>query len=717
MQTLLQLTRRQLPIVAALYLLITCWMLWPLPRFAGSAVQDPGDPLMQIWVMRSIQHNLLHQPLHLFDGTGFYPFEHSLAYSEEAISTALLAWPVELVSGNDILAYNVLFIGTFWLMAVAVFLLARELGASPGAAFVAGVVAAFAPARYGHVSHLNLSTLCWLPLALWALAVFSRTRDRRYVALFGVVLAIQLLASLHMAVLATAALGLFLPFLVWRAWRDAGDDRAGRRIARRDWLAAGLALAIPYLLLALTLPVHLRVGELYGFERDRDDVRELAATPGAYLDVFPTNHVWAGVLGVRGESFFPGAVALAGAALAVLAWRRWPVRYALLLTVVGALFSFGLSLEVAGRDVPMPWALVYDALPPLRAIRGVGRFGLLTAIGIPLLAAFGYTAVWRGLRPRLGERALAAGLALTAVLALAAMVELRSGVNDYRVRPDPPFVAWLQQQPAGPVVEFPADGLITPRTSLEDGLFEPILSMYLSTHHWNPVVAGYSSFVPEPHYALLQLLGRHGDEPSAPTAGSVGVLQDLGVRWVVIHHKEGYDWRRAVELANGLPQLRPAGEVGAATIFELAPGDRTPLSLDDLRISLPGAVGSGLPYHASLTVDNPNPNPALLRLVPTPDLQVVWRDADSHVVLRQPADLALPLAAEPGTSGVLSPIETPAAAGTYTVEAWVDGHPATRHEQQVEIFHADVTGEPLPSCWTRAGTRRPSGPARRLPST
>ncbi|HQZ91076.1 MAG TPA: hypothetical protein PLR44_13570, partial [Thermomicrobiales bacterium] len=172
MQTLDRIARRPAPAVAILYLLLTCWMLWPLPRYAGSAVQDPGDPLFEIWVMRSVQHNLIHQPLRLYDGNAFYPFEYSLAYSEEAISTALVAWPVYLASGNDILAYNAVFIATFWLMAFAVFLLARELGASPGAAFIAGVAAAFAPARYSHLSHLHLLALCWLPLAFWALAAY-----------------------------------------------------------------------------------------------------------------------------------------------------------------------------------------------------------------------------------------------------------------------------------------------------------------------------------------------------------------------------------------------------------------------------------------------------------------------------------------------------------------------------------------------------------------
>ena len=124
--------RYQTCVVALLFMFVTIWMTWPLTPQAGSAVQDPGDPLFEIWVMRTVQHRLVTDPLDLYDANAFYPFDWSLAYSEEAISTALLAWPLYLLSGNDVLTYNVMLLSAFWLVAFAVFLLARELGARPG---------------------------------------------------------------------------------------------------------------------------------------------------------------------------------------------------------------------------------------------------------------------------------------------------------------------------------------------------------------------------------------------------------------------------------------------------------------------------------------------------------------------------------------------------------------------------------------------------------
>src|SRR4051812_9230914 len=117
MRTWSSIERRLNPIVAVLFIVVTIWMTWPLPRYAGSAVQDRGDPIFETWIMRAVQHQLVSDPRHLYDANAFYPFDQSLAWSEEAISTALIGWPIFLVSGNDILMYNLLFLFTFWLVA------------------------------------------------------------------------------------------------------------------------------------------------------------------------------------------------------------------------------------------------------------------------------------------------------------------------------------------------------------------------------------------------------------------------------------------------------------------------------------------------------------------------------------------------------------------------------------------------------------------------
>lgn len=220
----------------------------------------------------------------------------------------------------------------------------------------------------------------------------------------------------------------------------------------------------------------------------------------------------------------------------------------------------------------MPYALLYDLFPPIQNVRSVSRWGLLVAMFVPLLAAFGYTALWQRLQGRLGQHAVAVGLVLTAALALATCIELRSSVGTWEVPKDRESTAmydWLAGQPHGPVIEFPADGLIQRNTDLNTGIFQPIRYMYYSTRHWMPVVAGYGSFIPDEHIALLRQFEGAEDRPSMATAENVAVLQDLGIRWVLIHDAPGYDQQTAIASADALPQLRRVAEVGGSVVYEV----------------------------------------------------------------------------------------------------------------------------------------------------
>lgn len=681
MRYLRAILQRSVLLAAGVYLVATVAMTWPLAPQAGSKIQDPGDPLFQIWVMRAVQHQLVTDPLSLYHANAFYPFKYSLAYSEEAISTAILAWPVYLVSGNDVLAYNVMFLLSFWVVAMGVYLLARELGAVQGAALIAGLLAAFAPARFGHLSHLHMLVIGWLPLALWALTLFVRGGQHRYLAFAGASLLILLLGSLHLAVFGTFALALYLVFLFIY-------ERHGRVWTRRDLALLGAALLVPYLVFAPTLYPHMAAGAEYGFVRTRAEIERYSADPRAYLAVAPGNRFWSDRLQVRAEPFFPGLVAVAGVACALF-WRRqrqrWPAAFALVLAGVAGLLSLGFEASVMGRAVPLPYAALYELVPPIRNIRGVGRFGLLTAIALPLLAAFGFSSIWSLIRERLGSRAVVAGVACTAVLIALLSVELWTSVGTADV-PDRDTMAvyeWLADQPSGPVFELPANGILVPYTAPPQGLFQPIQYMYGSTRHWNPVIAGYSGYIPDGH---LQLLSQFhdptaGTQSSSVTEMSVGLLQDLGVRWVVIHRFEGFDWQGAERAANSLPQLRRVADVGISIVYELSPAGLVALPHTLGSLDVDGVAYSDSPAEIIVRLANPRQGLAVGELHRKPALHVTWTDSAGNVVLREDTELNFLAVIRPGETEIRVPVNVPGTTGAYSVSATVDGgrfEPVTR---------------------------------------
>jgi hypothetical protein len=216
----------QRPVATAfiMFAFLTLVMTWPLPRYAGNAVQDLGDPLYEIWTMRWVQHQLPRAPGNLWDGNTGYPFPMSLLFSEPRLSTSILAWPVYAVSGNEVLTYNVMFLLTFITVGVGMALLVREITGLTGVGLLTGVLAAFTPYRFGHLSHLNLLSYGWLLLGLWALVRCSRRRQARYAVAATLMFIVQFLASDTLALMSLPLIGMSMAVSIWHE-RDRLDPR------------------------------------------------------------------------------------------------------------------------------------------------------------------------------------------------------------------------------------------------------------------------------------------------------------------------------------------------------------------------------------------------------------------------------------------------------------------------------------------------------------
>src|SRR5262245_45396217 len=151
----------------AVYAVLTVVMAWPLSAHPGSTVLPLGaDTKLFLWTIGWDLHALAHQPFSIFDANIFYPLPHTLAYSENAIGSAILAAPVLLLSGNPVLALNSVLLLACVLCGVGAFVLARRLGLSVGGAVLAGLIFAFTPPRFLRTGQLHLATVQWLPFCL-----------------------------------------------------------------------------------------------------------------------------------------------------------------------------------------------------------------------------------------------------------------------------------------------------------------------------------------------------------------------------------------------------------------------------------------------------------------------------------------------------------------------------------------------------------------------
>lgn len=182
---------------------------WPLVLDLTTlfgALDSTGDPSLNLWALGWDLRVLSEHPAWLlngrvFDANIFFPAPHTLAYSDHLLLQAIALWPIYALTGNLVLCYNLLLIGSLAAAAVAMHLLARAVTGGERAAYVAGLIFGFAPYHFTHLTHIQLQALYFLPLSfLFPHRLFERQRGSDTIAL-GVVLGMQAASSIYYGVI------------------------------------------------------------------------------------------------------------------------------------------------------------------------------------------------------------------------------------------------------------------------------------------------------------------------------------------------------------------------------------------------------------------------------------------------------------------------------------------------------------------------------------
>lgn len=314
-------TRRSAAVAAALYLAAALLMTWPLGLVIDREIAwDLGDPLFNAWVLLWTGGQVLaflggdwSALSRFWHGNIFHPERLTIAYSEHLFPQMLQALPVLGLTDNAVLAYNLLFLSTFVLSGLGTFLFVRELTKNPLAAFIAGLAFAFTPYRVSQLSHLQVLSVQWMPLVLFAFRRYFETRRLTPLAWGSAALVVQNLSCGYYLLFFAPFVGLYVIFematrgllLQWQEWRR--------------WIIAALialACTFPFLRPYLevregTSAVGVRTaGEIALFSAD---VHALATAPpalwiwGERLQAFPRG---------EGEGFLGFTILL----LAVIGW-------------------------------------------------------------------------------------------------------------------------------------------------------------------------------------------------------------------------------------------------------------------------------------------------------------------------------------------------------------------------------------------------------------
>lgn len=531
-------------------------MTWPMMSAPGQLTRlDTHDGKFSVWNVAWVAHAFLTDPAGVFNANIFHPHQGTLAYSEANLVAGAAAVPVYALTRNPIAAHNLVVFAALVLAFVLTWQLVYRLTGSVWAGYPPAAAFAFSAYISAHTAHVQLLLVFVVPMVL---IVWHRFAERPS---FGRAAALG--ATLTLAVLACAYYGIMMGLAVGFAalWFAVGHPAPSKY-----W--AGLATAV--VVAALTVAP---VAVPYATMRDQgvrstlnvDEARSYSADhrtymrgqSGAFTRLLPDDlrRTIDTYVGRTGEVLFPGLVLLALATAGIATLRTAPPALRTAHPAPRTTRSFYLALTVVAVWASLgPNAGLYvwlaEVVPFMSFLRAPARFGVLALFGLAVLAGWGMAAV-----ARQGRRAAVATMLVLGLVVLETRVA-------WPLRPVPP-VPDAYRVLAG----LPRAGTLVLHFPYRTGEWFPhVEHMFWSMWHWQPLVNGYSDYIPQDIIDLAVPVN------SFPSLEAFGILKARGVRYVVI------DWRTYNEAASAVMRarfppfqqyLRPLVTTGDVYLYEI----------------------------------------------------------------------------------------------------------------------------------------------------
>ena len=502
-------TARELATATVVAALLAIVFTWPLAARLGTAARvDTGDGRYSIWNVAWVAHALTSDDS-VWNANIFYPQRHALAFSEANLVAGVIGVPIWVLTKNPIATSNFTILVSFVLAGVCMFALVRYLTGSRWGAALAGTVYAFCSYTFAHLAHIQLLMTFGPPLALLAMHQLIERPSTVRALWLGVVLAVQGLACGYYGLFGGLAVALgILWFGLW----------SGQIRSLRFWARVLLAAVVAFALVLPFLQPYLDI-QRAGFGRTLDDARIYDAGWRSYFASALVAYRWMlPYLGHWREVLFPGFMSLGLAALAIT--RSLKSEGMLSGITARRLIGFYVVLAVMaawgslGPDAGL-YRLLFETVPFMSMLRAPARLGLLVTLASAVLAGIGVASLemnWRGSRR----------VVWLTVLMVATLARSTVGPLDWADAPAPtPAVRWLSKLPRGPVAAFPFYA--------HEDMSHETHYMLQSTWHWQPLLNGYSDFIPD---AISRDLPRLR---SFPSADALRALRERQARYILVN--------------------------------------------------------------------------------------------------------------------------------------------------------------------------------------
>lgn len=512
-------------IVIGLYFIITCIFTFPLiSQPASYAVWDDVDTYLMQWTLAQDVHKLETNPLDLFNANYFYPHQNTLAYSEHHLGSSLLAYPIIKISNSPLLALNFLILISYVLSAWGTYLLVFRLTNNRPAAFISGLIFAFAPFRAIHFTRLHVVSTQYLPFIFFYLEKTLRNPKFRNFFLFTIFILFQSLTSLHLTIFTAGAVIIYLivSFLI----KHFSFKIALLYIAS---LAAvfliNLPLLMPYFQLKNVAGSNLYIANYYS---------------PTIIDKLRVSPIFNGIFDFP-ETFerisYTGFVILF---LLVVSFyvifetrqnfsdkNKKVITAYLVILVLFFLLSFGPFIRFNSQDegIAGPYSLAMKLIPGEMIIRTPGRFMIIGFFVAAVLVGLGFANLLRRLSSDEKRKVLIGGvvfLILSEFYFMPPFSPLRLSLK-IENRDIGPVYQWIFRQSGDySILELP----------MSKNILIESRHMYYSINHWKPLINGHNGLYPKEYFDLEDTVKRF------PAPDSLEIIRSYHVKYVIVHFDE-----------------------------------------------------------------------------------------------------------------------------------------------------------------------------------
>lgn len=548
------------------FCLLTLLVTYPLVFHISTYVADTGDPLLNTWAIAWGQYAFL-QPWRsvseLFDANAFYPYPHSLAFSEHLLLYAAMMLPLKALGGGPIFIHNVAILFSLVLAGWGMALLVSRWTGSRWAGMVAGIIFAFFPARLNHWGHLHQLSLQWLPFIILYFERWLTRRRWQELILTGLFLNLQLLSAINYVPQTLILVVLFLlfigvPIIICNDdWLCISFVR-GKTLPRfwRLLVEGGGLLLVTLLLNWPFFEVYFNLSELHNFKRTLGDASIYGAALIDYALPPPENNLYGTWLTPQlynpSRPLIPLFIGLTPLLLAVFGLaelficterkKKFRLYFLLLLILISGILSFGANNQALGENLApvtshlLLYRWLFEYIPGFSGLRVPARMAILVFFGVAVLAGFGVNLLSR-------QRIFSHGIPiLVSLLILGEYLSLP--LPGTHISPDIPSIyRYLATDTAEKVV------LELPYNLSGQGPNE-LARLYYSSFGWYRLVNGASGFNPVGLEDLSAQMVRF------PDPVSLDILRQLGVTHLVLHADE-FSTNQWQEIWTSLPIFWP----------------------------------------------------------------------------------------------------------------------------------------------------------------